>query len=62
QMYQDGGRQPGGNSREQRRSREREEQTDDSITVANLQEELRNWRSEHAEESDLPRDSFTAKA
>lgn len=61
QMYQDGGRQPGGNSREQRRSREREEQTDDSITVANLQEELRNWRSEHAEESDLPRDSFTAK-
>jgi len=62
QMYQDGGRQPGGNSREQRRSREREEQTDDSITVANLQEELRNWRSEHAEESDLPRDSFTAEA
>lgn len=62
QMYQDGGRQPGGNSREQRRSREREEQTDDSITVANLQEELRNWRSEHAEESDLPHDSFTAQA
>lgn len=62
QMYQDGGRQPGSNSQQQRRSREREEQSDDAVTTATLQEELRNWRSEHEEGSDLLRDTFTAEA
>ncbi|WP_405156301.1 flagellar hook-length control protein FliK [Paenibacillus sp. FSL K6-0108] len=62
QMYQDGGRQPGSNSQQQRRSREREEQSDDAVTTATLQEELRNWRSEHEEGSDLRRDTFTAEA
>ncbi|MDR9745072.1 flagellar hook-length control protein FliK [Paenibacillus taichungensis] len=62
QMYQDGGRQPGSNSQQQRRSREREEQSDDAVTTATLQEELRNWRSEHEEGSDLHRDTFTAEA
>ncbi|SDJ95224.1 MULTISPECIES: flagellar hook-length control protein FliK [unclassified Paenibacillus] len=62
QMYQDGGRQPGSNSQQQRRSREREEQSDDAVTTATLQEELRNWRSEHEEGNDLRRDTFTAEA
>ncbi|MGV2883808.1 flagellar hook-length control protein FliK [Paenibacillus taichungensis] len=62
QMYQDGGRQPGSNSQQQRRSREREEQSDDAVTTATLQEELRNWRSEHEEDNDLRRDTFTAEA
>ncbi|WP_315795326.1 flagellar hook-length control protein FliK [Paenibacillus sp. BIC5C1] len=62
QMYQDGGRQPGSNSQQQRRSREREEQSDDAVSTATLQEELRNWRSEHEEGNDLRRDTFTAEA
>ncbi|QLG41394.1 MULTISPECIES: flagellar hook-length control protein FliK [unclassified Paenibacillus] len=62
QMYQDGGRQPGSNSQQQRRSREREEQSDDAVTTATIQEELRNWRSEHEEGNDLQRDTFTAEA
>ncbi|MEC0123877.1 flagellar hook-length control protein FliK [Paenibacillus pabuli] len=62
QMYQDGGRQPGSNSQQQRRSREREEQSDDAVTTASLQEELRNWRSEHEDGTDLRRDTFTAEA
>lgn len=62
QMYQDGGRQPGSNSQQQRRSREREEQSDDAVTTATLQEELRNWRSEHEEGNDQRRDTFTAEA
>ncbi|QOS78345.1 flagellar hook-length control protein FliK [Paenibacillus sp. JNUCC31] len=62
QMYQDGGRQPGSNSQQQRRSREREEQSDDAVSTASLQEELRNWRSEHEDGTDLQRDTFTAEA
>ncbi|WP_440118831.1 flagellar hook-length control protein FliK [Paenibacillus sp. QZ-Y1] len=62
QMYQDGGRQPGSNSQQQRRSREREEQSDDAVTTASLQEELRNWRSEHEEGNGVQRDTFTAEA
>ncbi|WP_458462137.1 flagellar hook-length control protein FliK [Paenibacillus sp.] len=62
QMYQDGGRQPGSNSQQQRRSREREEQSDDAIATAGIQEELRNWRSEQVEGNELQRDTFSAKA
>ncbi|MGF9695564.1 flagellar hook-length control protein FliK [Paenibacillus sp. MABNR03] len=62
EMYHDGGRQQGNNSQDQRRSREREEQSDDAITTANLQEELRNWRSESEEGNDFQGGSFTAKA
>ncbi|WP_336779629.1 flagellar hook-length control protein FliK [Paenibacillus illinoisensis] len=62
EMYHDDGRQQGNNSQDQRRSREREEQTDDAITTANLQEELRNWRSENEEGNDFQGGSFTAKA
>lgn len=61
-MYQDGGRQPGSNSQQQRRSREREEQSDDAIATAGIQEELRNWRSEQVEGNELQRDTFSAKA
>jgi len=62
QMYQDGGRQPGSNSQQQRRSREREEQSDDAIATAGIQEELRNWRSEQVEGNELQRDTFSAEA
>lgn len=62
QMYQDGGRHPGSNSQQQRRSREREEQSDDAIATAGIQEELRNWRSEQVEGTELQRDTFSAKA
>ncbi|MEO2204064.1 flagellar hook-length control protein FliK [Paenibacillus pabuli] len=62
EMYHDGGRQQGNNSQDQRRSREREEQTDDAIIAANLQEELRNWRSENEDGNDFQGGSFTAKA
>ena len=53
EMYHDDGRQQGNNSQDQRRSREREEQTEDAITTASLQEELRNWRSENEEGNDF---------
>ncbi|MEK4664717.1 flagellar hook-length control protein FliK [Priestia sp. FSL H7-0729] len=62
QMYQDGGRQPGSNSQQQRRSREREEQSEDAIATAGIQEELRNWRSEQVEGNELQRDTFSAEA
>lgn len=62
EMYHDDGRQQGNNSQDQRRSREREEQTEDAITTASLQEELRNWRSENEEGNDFQGGSFTAKA
>ncbi|PYY26780.1 flagellar hook-length control protein FliK [Paenibacillus illinoisensis] len=61
QMNQDGGRQSGGHSQQQRRSREREEHSEEAILTASMQEELRNWRSDH-EEGNLVRDSFTAEA
>lgn len=62
EMYQDGGRQQGSQSQQQRRSRERGEQNDEAVTAASLQEELRNWRSEQVEDSDIKRDSFSAEA
>lgn len=62
EMYQDGGRQQGSQSQQQRRSRERAEQTDEAVSAASLQEELRNWRSEQVEGSDVKRDSFSAEA
>lgn len=62
EMYQDGGRQQGSQSQQQRRSRERGEQNDEAVTAASLQEELRNWRSEQVEDSEIKRDSFSAEA
>ncbi|MBB6019348.1 flagellar hook-length control protein FliK [Paenibacillus sp. JGP012] len=62
EMYQDGGRQQGSQSQQQRRSRERGEQNDEAVTAASLQEELRNWRSEQVEDGDIKRDSFSAEA
>ncbi|MCM3205110.1 flagellar hook-length control protein FliK [Paenibacillus illinoisensis] len=62
QMNQDGGRQSGGHSQQQRRSREREEHSEEAILTASIQEELRNWRSDHEEENLVVRDSFTAEA
>ncbi|KAA8784632.1 flagellar hook-length control protein FliK [Paenibacillus sp. 4624] len=62
EMYQDGGRQQGNQSQQQRRSRERGEHTDEAVTSAGLQEELRNWRSEQVEGNEILRDSFTAEA
>lgn len=62
EMYQDGGRQQGNQSQQQKRSRERGEHTDEAVTAAGLQEELRNWRSEQVEGSEIQRESFTAEA
>lgn len=62
EMYQDGGRQQGDQSQQQRRSRERGEHTDEAVTAAGLQEELRNWRSEQVEGNEIQRNSFTAEA
>ncbi|MCM3131983.1 flagellar hook-length control protein FliK [Paenibacillus polysaccharolyticus] len=62
EMYQDGGRQQGNQSQQQRRSRERGEHTDEAVTAAGLQEELRNWRSEQVEGNEIQRDSFSAEA
>lgn len=62
EMYQDGGRQQGNQSQQQRRSRERGEHTDEAVTAAGLQEELRSWRSEQVEGGEMQRDSFSAEA
>ncbi|WP_434751686.1 flagellar hook-length control protein FliK [Paenibacillus amylolyticus] len=62
EMYQDGGRQQGNQSQQQRRSRERGEHNDEAVTAAGLQEELRNWRSEQVEGHEIKRDSFSAEA
>ena len=62
EMYQDGGRQQGNQSQQQRRSRERGEHTDEAVTAAGLQEELRNWRSEQVEGNEIRRGSFSAEA
>ncbi|CAI6031666.1 hypothetical protein PAECIP112173_00660 [Paenibacillus sp. JJ-100] len=62
EMYQNGGRQQGSQSQQEQRSNERGEHTDEAMTAAELQEELRNWRSEQVEGIEVRRDSFSAEA
>lgn len=63
QLYQDGKQQGAGQQQPEKRSRQKNQASDDAVTAASLTEELNEWLAERAAGEDVVQGgSFTAKA